>query len=204
MEILGKSGASIPTTVEELIATAKKVRAAGFQPLATGGNDWTGFSLFTLITQTRITHDGWSSFTRRGRFSANPDFVEGVRLFTRLRDEGVFIDNAEGLNFDTQNEAFFSGKAAMLHGGSWSFGDLPKEMAGKVELGGFPLPEGSPLAKPAYYYEFTAKGVWVTRNWRQEARRRQDVPRGLLHARGPGHVRLLLAGRGGRRPTPPP
>jgi multiple sugar transport system substrate-binding protein len=162
--IFDEAGVAIPTTADELVDAAAKIRAAGFQPLAVGGNDWTGFSLFTLIADTFVPHADSVELWSNGGFGDNEDFKRAVQEFTEWRDGGVFIDGAEGYNFDTQNAAFFGGEAAMMMGGSWSFSELPPERVDKVQLGGLPLPESAPLDNPAWYHEFTAKGVWVTRN----------------------------------------
>ena len=81
-----------------------------------------------------------------------------------MRDQGVFADNVEGLDFATQNEMFYSGKAAMMHGGAWSYAELPEELQDVVVLGGLPLIQGAPYDMPTAWAGFTAKGVHITRN----------------------------------------
>lgn len=52
----------------------------------------------------------------------------------------------------------------MLHGGSWSYPELPNEMQPKIVISGFPPASDSPQKEPVYYGSFNAKGVWITRN----------------------------------------
>ena len=91
-----------------------------------------------------------------------------MEAFVAWRDGGVFADNAEGLEFSSMNELFFSGKAAMVHGGSWSYAELPAELQGKVVLGGLPLTDLGAYDKPTAWAGFTAKGIHITRNGAQK------------------------------------
>jgi multiple sugar transport system substrate-binding protein len=165
MKILKESGVeAVPTTIDELIDAAQKVRAAGYQPMSIGGSDWTGQAFFNLVNSAWMANEEFGEYYRNGGFSASENFVKSVELFVQLRDAGVFADNVEGLEFATMNELFFSGKAAMLHAGSWSFSELPAELQPDVVVAGFPLPEGAPHLKPIVPSGFYGKGVWITRN----------------------------------------
>jgi len=87
-----------------------------------------------------MTDQEFGEYYRKGNFSDSANFVKSVELFVQLRDAGVFADDAEGLEFATMNELFFSGQAAMVHAGSWSFAELPAELQPDVVVGGFPIP----------------------------------------------------------------
>ena len=165
-EILEKAGVkNIPTTWDELIDVAQKVRKAGYQPFALGGKDWTGGDWFLTAITAALGNDQTSELFSKGGFSDNADAKAFVEAFVKLRDSKVFVDNVEGMDFDTMNADFFAGKAAMMHGGSWSYADLPKEMSNKVKVGGIPLPPNAKGAtKPFWYSSYEGKGVWITRN----------------------------------------
>lgn len=159
----------IPQTTDELLDAAKKVRAAGYQPYATGGSDWTGqFDLFQILT-TMLTDDEIRDLYSHGGWSANPNAVAGIELFVKLRDEGLFVDDVEGMTSATRNEMFFAEKAAFMHGGAWFFSELPEAVRDHVVLGGFPLPPNSVRQKPVIYASFEGKGLWITRNGAQKA-----------------------------------
>jgi multiple sugar transport system substrate-binding protein len=162
-DILDAAGVEVPTTIDELIDASAKIRAAGFEPLVIGGKDDTGYGLFTIITQVPMTDEKMIEIYGEGKFSTDPVAQEGLKLFTKLRDAGVFAKDSEGLTGGAMNEMFFSGKAAMMHAGSWSFGSLPAEMADHVVLGGFPITPDSPHKKPMIYAGY-GKAVWITRN----------------------------------------
>jgi multiple sugar transport system substrate-binding protein len=163
-QILGEAGVEIPTTTAQLIEAAQKVRASGnTAPFVVGGADWTGMFFFQLVVESQLTYDEIWDVLGNGNWS-NPNAIKGVELFVKLRDEGVFADGIEGLDFGTMNEKFFSGEAGSIHAGAWSFGEAPEELLPVITLGGFPLPEESPHEKPIIYSAFTAKGIWITRN----------------------------------------
>lgn len=162
-DIMEKAGVSIPKNTDELVEAAVKIRAAGYEPFAVGGMDWSGYAVFTTIVQLKLTDDEMREVFGKGGFAQNQKAMDGIRLFCQLRDAGVFADHSEGMQADAMNALFFSGKAAMMQGGSWSFGSLPAELQGHVTLSGFPVSIGSPHGKPVIYGGF-GKGVWVTRN----------------------------------------
>jgi multiple sugar transport system substrate-binding protein len=167
--ILKEAGVnSIPKTIDELLDAAKKVRAAGYQPLVVGGADWTGQALFDLIKSSVMTDQEAGAAYVEGGFSKNEKFAKAVDLFVQLRDAKVFADSSEGLEFASMNEMFFSGKAAMMHGGSWSFSECPEATRNDTVVSGFPLPADSPHKKPIYASGYVGKGIWITRNGAQK------------------------------------
>lgn len=163
-DILSKVGASVPTTTDELIATAAKLAAAGYVCLAAPGAEGPGRALFRLILHSAMSDDDVAQTFANGGFSANANAQKGVELFVQLRDAGVFSPGAAGLKVAAANQQYFSGKAAMLFDGSWDY-TVPKgTVAANTKLGGFPLPAGSPHQSPIYYVDYSAKGIWITPN----------------------------------------
>lgn len=162
-DLLEKAGVSkVPTTTDELITAAKKLRAAGIQPMATGGKDWSGNKLFSLVLETMVTDKQAIAAYRDGAWDT-PQVKAGIELFTQLRDAGVFADQAQGLAVEDQLARFGGGKAAMMHAGSWEYGgDMPVLESGNVELGGFPLPADGVREKPVVYTAYTATGIWIS------------------------------------------
>lgn len=162
LEAAGVEG--IPQTTDELIAATQKIREAGYQPYATGGSDWTGQFDYFITVASMLTDDEVRELYSQGGWSDNPHARAGVELFVKLRDAGVFVDDVEGMATADRNEMFFSEKAAIMHGGSWFYSELPDDVKEHVVLAGFPLPADSPHQKPIIYASFEGKGVWITRN----------------------------------------
>lgn len=163
--ILGEAGVEIPTTFDELLAAIPKIREAGYAPIVTGGADWTGWAQFALTLATHMDYyDTALPLFRDGGLWEDPAGIAGVEGFVQIRDAGSFADETPGLDFGGRNEYYYSGKAAMMHGGSWVYSETPEEVLPDITLAGFPLPEGSPHSMPLIYAAYTAKGVWITRN----------------------------------------
>jgi multiple sugar transport system substrate-binding protein len=162
-KVLKAAGVDIPKTTDDLIAAAKKVRAAGLGPVIASGSDGMGQYLFTLIVQSEMTDADAAKSFGAGDWTV-PSAIKGVQLFTQLRDAGVFVDGIEGIDFASANTTYFAGKTMMSHFGAWSFGDAPKELLPDIQIGGLPLPADSPHKAPIIYSAFTAKGIWVTPN----------------------------------------
>jgi multiple sugar transport system substrate-binding protein len=161
--VFEKAGVPLPTTIEQLIAAAKAIRAAGDQPVIASGSDGMGLYLFLLTLQSMLTDEEAKQCLGNGDWTV-PNCVKAVQLFVQLRDAGVFVDGVEGIDYATAGPNFYAGKVGMSHFGAWDFANAPKEMLPNIQLGGFPLPAGSPHHLPVIYSSFGAKGVWITPN----------------------------------------
>ncbi|BDZ42296.1 ABC transporter substrate-binding protein [Paraoerskovia sediminicola] len=166
-DLLAQAGVDeIPTTTDELIAAAGKLRDAGIEPMVIGGNDWSGQKLFLQIAQAYADPQTARETFTNGGFCDQPDIVKGIELFTQLRDGGVFIDDAEGYTADAMNTEYYTGSAAIMSAGSWAFGaeDLTPELAEVTTLSGFPNPSGGAYSKPTAYQGYTGTGVMLSTN----------------------------------------
>jgi multiple sugar transport system substrate-binding protein len=158
------AGVDIPMTTDELIAAAKAIRAAGDGPVIASGADDMGGYLFQLILQSAMTDEEAKKCLGEGDWTV-PNCIKGVELFVALRDAGVFVDGVEGIDYAGAESQFGSGKIAMSHYGAWAFADPAMEpVVPDVQIGGFPLPAGSPHKLPVYYKAFSAKGIFTTPN----------------------------------------
>jgi len=156
-----QAGVDIPTTTDELIDAAAELRAAGIQPFAVGGNDWSGQKLLLQIAQSYLTPDEAKEVFTNGGWCTTDNAMKGIELFTELRDAGVFIDDVEGLEASSMAAAFDTGKAAMMSAGSWEIANVPAEMKESVLFGGFPIPSDGEYTKPTSY-QGTANGFWIS------------------------------------------
>jgi multiple sugar transport system substrate-binding protein len=159
------AGVEIPMTTDDLIAATKKIRAAGYGgPMVASGADDMGGYVFQLILQSAMTDDESKASIGAGDWTI-PNAIKGVQTFVQLRDAGVFVDGVEGVDYAGAEAQFGDGKVAMCHYGAWAFADpamLPLNPV--VQIGGFPLPAGSPHKLPVYYKAFSAKGIFITPN----------------------------------------
>ncbi|SNT53266.1 carbohydrate ABC transporter substrate-binding protein, CUT1 family [Streptosporangium subroseum] len=166
-ELLTKAGVTeVPKSTDELIAAAKKLRAAGVGPVAVGGNDWSGQKLFYQIAQSFTDAATMQKVMKEGGYCATPSVMNGIKLFTDLRDAKVFVDNVAGLSSDDMYASYYSGKAAIMSAGSWAYTESKASGTGietRTALGGFPVPSGSVYPKPTAYQGFTGVGFMITK-----------------------------------------
>ena len=163
-ELLAQAGVDeIPATFDDLVDAAEKLRAAGIQPFAMGGNSWPVQNFITWMGQQYLEPAEAEDVFANGGWCANPNAVKGLDLFAEMRDAGVFQDDAEGYDDTQQNTMFFNGQAAMAPLGSWNYasGDLSAELAEATELAGFPVVEGGVYGKPTAF-QGHGTGLWVT------------------------------------------
>jgi multiple sugar transport system substrate-binding protein len=164
MDLFKKAGIDkVPATVDELIADAKALRAKKIQPMALGGGDWPVNNFVTWMMQQYAKPEVVRPIFEKGGYCTNPDVVKGLDLLGRLRDEGVFIDNAQGYTADQMTSAYFAGKAAMMPSGSWSYTTAAPEVAAATELSGLPTTPGGVYAKPTAFKGYNA-GFFLSPN----------------------------------------
>jgi ABC-type glycerol-3-phosphate transport system substrate-binding protein len=166
MELLNSVGVDAPpSTMLELLYVARELREKGIAPFVIGGNDWSGQKLFLQIIQSYMPTEEAVDVFSTGGYCASANAMKGINLFVQLRDEGVFIDDAEGYTAAQMNASFFEGRAAMMSAGSWAMGASPEDLRENVVLGGLPLPSaGSAFSKPTAYQGYTGGGFFVSNN----------------------------------------
>ncbi|MDR1237203.1 MAG: extracellular solute-binding protein [Propionibacteriaceae bacterium] len=166
-DLLKKAGVdAIPTTTEELKATAKKLRDAKIGPVVVGGNDWTGQKLFYQIAESYTDPEAMKTVMSNGGYCDTKSVMDGINLFVELRDAGVFVDNVAGMNADDMYATYYAEKAAVMSAGSWAYAEAVKAGTGveeRTQLGGFPVPTGGTFAKPSSYQGFTGVGFMITK-----------------------------------------
>lgn len=166
MDILKQAGVeTIPTTQAELIETAQKVRAAGFQPFSIGGNMGALTQLYqTAINQAFILDDQALHY-REGNYGSSEAAIAVTQSFINLWEEGVFCDGCEGMDWGAMESMYFEGRAAMGFNGMWAYAAAPEEIQEVTVLGGFPVLEGAIADKPsAIMGAYVNQGIFVTRN----------------------------------------
>lgn len=163
--LLQKAGISkVPTTYNDLIAAAAKLRAIGVAPLAIGGNDYSGEKLFFQVLQTYLTGKQSQALFEKGGYCSNAQAMKGIDLFVKMREAGVFVDDAQGLSADNMSALYDAGKAAMEPQGSWGFTTIPADIAKTTALGGLPIPDDAVFSKPTAYQGTIGLGIWVSPN----------------------------------------
>jgi len=119
-----KAGLGIPTTWEQFLEVAPKLKEAGVIPLAHGGQAWQDATLFEAValgvggpefySKAFVDHD---EATLKGA-----EMINVFKTFKKLRD---FIDpNASGRDWNIATSMVINGEAAMQIMGDWAKGEF--------------------------------------------------------------------------------
>lgn len=135
-----------PTTWDELLTAADKLKAAGVDPIAITGlfepymGMWSDY-LFLRTVGYAKTRAALSDCT--GKLD-DPGFADGLTKLQQLRDKGAFLKGFQGTDFTAAQAAFFQGKAGMILMGSWLVSEMKKSIPANFDLGaiGFPTVPG--------------------------------------------------------------
>ncbi|MGC4153427.1 MAG: extracellular solute-binding protein [Propionicimonas sp.] len=139
-----------PTTIDELIAAARAVRAAGGQPMAVGMSTETIWEIdytFNALV-ANFDQEGQESIARRADRGAlsysEPGFRQAVELFKHLYDEGVFNDAVLEQNYQTDAKNDWSSKAVAMFwpSGPWMVQTSPDDTVPDINVASWPTISG--------------------------------------------------------------
>jgi glucose/mannose transport system substrate-binding protein len=122
-EVFRKSGASIPTTWEQFIVAADKIKAAGFTPLAHGGQAWQDATLFEAIALDKGARFYNSAFIGLSDATLRSDeMIDVFRTFKKVRS---YVDTGfSGRDWNVATSMVINGDAAMQIMGDWAKGEF--------------------------------------------------------------------------------
>lgn len=129
-EVFAKAGATPPTTLDEFFAAADKLKAAGFIPVAHGGQPWQDGTLFEDLVLSILGPQGFhKAFVEQDR--ATLTGAQMVEVFATLKKLRGYIDaDAAGRDWNTAAGLVINGKAGMQIMGDWAKSEW--SAAGKV------------------------------------------------------------------------
>lgn len=119
-----KCGVKVPTTIDELMATAKAFRDKDVIPAVTDGKDAWPLNITWDNLVGRTTGDFTliqKALARKIKFT-DPVFLPGTKLFKQLVDSKLFADDLLTLDYGASRNLFGQEKAAMYFMGSWESG----------------------------------------------------------------------------------
>jgi len=140
------AGASVPTTVEDLMALAPKFKAKGIIPMITDGKDAWPLSITYDVLCERVNGDfsrQQAALDRKAKFT-DPDFVEGARQYVKFVQSGLFSDDVVVSDYGAARNLFGQGRAAMYVMGPWEMGlatdtNFSDEFKANVDVFKFPV-----------------------------------------------------------------
>ncbi|MEG1040591.1 MAG: ABC transporter substrate-binding protein, partial [Pseudomonas sp.] len=145
-QVFDKAGAKVPTTLDELFAAADKLKAAGFIPLAHGGQPWQDSTVFEDLALSILGPKGY----RAAFVDLDENTLTGeqmIEVFKTLQRLGTYMDpNRAGRDWNIAAAEVISGKAGMQIMGDWAKSEWTAagKVAGKdYQCVAFPGTQGS-------------------------------------------------------------
>lgn len=144
-DMFAQAGVQVPKTFEELIDVVKTLKAKGIQPMVIGEKDtWTGSFLFMNIVLRTNGGPGFLKDVLDHKKTFNdPAFETAVAKFQELVQAGAFQEGATSIDYNTGENLFKTGKAAMYYMGTWAAGAIDQSDVGpKIGVFQFPTVDG--------------------------------------------------------------
>ena len=147
--VFKKAGAKIPKTWAEFKVAAQKIKAAGFIPVAQGGQPWQEATVFETI----VLGLGGADFYEKALVDLDPKALGSdtmKKAFDTLRMIKSFTDsNAPGRDWNLATAMVYKGKAAVQFMGDWAKGEF--KVAGK-KIGTDYVAVEAPQTQGAFIY----------------------------------------------------
>lgn len=128
-----KAGVSIPKNLDEFLASADKIKAAGIIPLAIGGETWQHTLAFDVALVAQVGKEGYYKLYKDKdvEYAKSPVIAkvfENWRKLVSYADEG-----SAGRNWNDTTNLVITDKAALQLMGDWARGEfaVAGEVAGK-------------------------------------------------------------------------
>ncbi|KAA1397734.1 ABC transporter substrate-binding protein [Aeromicrobium ginsengisoli] len=120
-KILSDNGLEQPTTFDDLVNVAKKLKSKGIVTISDGANQ-SSFSVWSfLVWLDRFGFEDKIDAILDGSESYdNADFVRMYEHIAQLRDAGAFASNVSTQTYQQAVDQYLKGKAAMLDAGVWA------------------------------------------------------------------------------------
>ena len=122
-----------PTTLEEFYAAGDKLKAAGFIPLAHGGQPWQDSTVFEAVVLSVMGVDGY----KKALVELDDATLTGpqmVKALTELKKVATYMDaDGKGQDWNLEAGKVINGKAGMQIMGDWAKSEwtAAKKVAGK-------------------------------------------------------------------------
>lgn len=133
-----------PTSYEELVADADRLKAAGITPIEFGGSvNWHVMRLLDNLVETECGAEKADQLTSRTASWAGEPCVDAA--FTELKkwSDSYVNQGFIGIDNDESSTLFYTGKAAMALEGDWFTSQIVDGGGNIDEVGIFPFPTGT-------------------------------------------------------------
>lgn len=173
-EVFAKAGVQPPKTWDDLMSLVKTFNGLGIAPLSLGGQSrWTSMMwleyMFDRVGGPAVFNDIYAG---KANAWSNPSAIEALTKIQELVAADGFIKGFSSITADSNADQalLFTGKAAMMLHGGWTFGSMKKDGAGFVQAGklgwvDFPTVAGgkgdpkNTVGNPSNYLSISAKAT---------------------------------------------
>lgn len=141
-DVLAKAGVQPPKTWDDFFAAAEKIKAAGFIPLAQGGEPWQEVMAFRAVVASEAGPDIYRKvFIERDRAAlASPAMKKAAEIFLKLK--GLTDPGSPGRSWNDATSMVITGKAAFQIMGDWAKGEFSAAGQNAGKEFGCSLPPG--------------------------------------------------------------
>jgi len=144
-DLFAKNGIAVPKTWEDLIAAAKKLKAAGITPFANGiADQW---DIYEIVLSGILANNTGGAAGRLAYEAGKRPFNDAaiVSSFTQLKDLAPYLPKGfEAMTYTDAENLFKLGTAAMLFDGSWELPDIQANVSFGWSAFAIPPPAGKP------------------------------------------------------------
>ncbi|MEF2070595.1 ABC transporter substrate-binding protein [Consotaella aegiceratis] len=123
-KVLSDAGVEVPTTWDEFLAAAEKIKAAGYIPLALGGQSWQEALLFSSV----MAGVGGNDFFKKVYEEGDAEAARGpemVKVFETYRKLGAYVDEGSpGRAWNDATNLVITDQAAAIVMGDWAKGEF--------------------------------------------------------------------------------
>ncbi|HCH23068.1 MAG TPA: sugar ABC transporter substrate-binding protein [Oceanospirillaceae bacterium] len=123
-EVFQKAGASIPTTWDDFMVQAQKLKDAGFVALAHGGQAWQDATVFEAV----VLGVGGAEYYQQAFVESNMQALDSAttrKVFATFGQLRQFIDtNSPGRDWNVATSMVINGEAGMQIMGDWAKGEF--------------------------------------------------------------------------------
>ncbi|MBE02800.1 ABC transporter substrate-binding protein [Marinobacter lutaoensis] len=123
-DVLKQAGVELPRTLDEFYAAADKLKAAGYIPLAHGGQPWQDATVFEAVALAVMGPEDYArAFVEHDMAVINSPLMETV--FAEFAKVMSYVDpNAAGRDWNSATAMVIRGEAAMQIMGDWAKGEF--------------------------------------------------------------------------------
>lgn len=123
-EVFKKVGVSVPKTLDEFFTAADAIKAAGYIPLAHGGQPWQDTTLFEAVALAVLGAEDY----RKAFVDLDMEILSGKKMqkvFSRFKQFQSYLDkDSFGRTWNATTDMVITGKAAMQIMGDWAKGEF--------------------------------------------------------------------------------